>query len=65
MLRKALPLIGISTTKDQIDRLFDYMDDDGSGQISYVEMRAKLKAKQAGACLPALPCPTAVPSTLP
>ena len=45
---KALPLIGISTTKDQIDKLFDYLDDDGSGEISYTELRAKLKQKSGG-----------------
>ena len=43
---KAIPLIGISTSKDHIDRLFDYFDQDGSGAINYDELRAALKNKR-------------------
>ncbi len=37
-----MPVIGIQTTKDMLDVLFDAFDEDGSGEIGLAELQARL-----------------------
>ena len=37
-----MPVIGIQTTKDMLDVLFDAFDEDGSGEIGLDELKARL-----------------------
>ena len=41
--RKALPMLGIRCKKEQADALFDSLDDDGSGELEYNEMKRHLR----------------------
>ena len=40
---KALPTIGIRTTREQSEEFFDALDKDGSGSIDYDELHSKLR----------------------
>ena len=39
---KAMPAIGIQTTREMLDVLFDAFDEDGSGEIEFAELQARL-----------------------
>merc|ERR1712083_1037057 len=42
---KAMPMLGLEVPKREIDKVFDEFDPDGSGEISYTELKALLKRK--------------------
>lgn len=37
-----MPAIGIQTTREMLDVLFDAFDEDGSGEIEFAELQARL-----------------------
>jgi Ca2+-binding EF-hand superfamily protein len=41
--RKAMAVLGLEMTREDADGIFDRFDEDGSGQISYAEMKKALK----------------------
>jgi hypothetical protein len=42
--RRALPALGIAVAREDADTLFDELDKDGSGEISYEELNKQLRA---------------------
>ena len=47
--RKALPLMGEDVPEEQIERLFQEADEDGSGEIEFDEFKALLTAAEGAA----------------
>jgi len=45
--RKAMPMMGLSVSKEEMDAIFDEWDDDKSGVISIKELNTKLKKRIA------------------
>ena len=42
-MRRAMPLLGFHAPRSAVDALFDSMDPDGSGSISYDELNSLLR----------------------
>ena len=51
---KAMPLLGLDVPKKEIDAAFDSFDPDGSGEISYAELKKALgrRPQEKAALLP-------------
>ena len=41
--RKAMPAVGIQNSDEMIGKLFELFDEDGSGEIEFMELRAALR----------------------
>ena len=40
-----MPMLGIKASRDEVDDLFDAMDQDGSGSIEYLELKDLLESE--------------------
>ena len=53
--RRAMPMLGIKASRDEVDDLFDAMDQDGSGSIEYLELKDLLESEANGQEFPKSP----------